>query len=328
MRRRAFTLIELLVVIAIIAVLVALLLPAVQQAREAARRSQCKNNLKQLGLALANYTEQFGEYLPRAAMTPQATPCCCGNYGNAAAHPNHPGPWSMHTVHTTLLPFIDQANLYEQMNLNIRYDHSSHANAVKTRISSYLCPSDSGKTEFASWPASDNAAITLAFAVHNYPGTGSDHPYGFCNQHGSFNTAFAEKQGLESSTGAGMISPWVKLKMVTDGMSSTMCFSEFAQDTKACSGAGDNQAKFGWAQPAIGGTAYTTLSISGPNRCNSLSVSGSNTGIARSWHQGGVHIALMDGAVRFVSDSIFGQNWTNLGNIEDGNVINGEVLGE
>ncbi|MDB5338411.1 MAG: hypothetical protein JWN70_4030, partial [Planctomycetaceae bacterium] len=95
--RSGFTLIELLVVIAIIAVLIALLLPAVQQAREAARRSQCKNNLKQLGLALHNYHDTYGVF-PYAQ-----TPCCSGG----------------HTWVEMLLPFMDQAPMYNQINFNL-----------------------------------------------------------------------------------------------------------------------------------------------------------------------------------------------------------------
>lgn len=323
MVRRAFTLIELLVVIAIIAVLVALLLPAVQQAREAARRSQCRNNLKQIGLALANYLDQSSGYFPRVAMTPLDTPCCCQGYTTPVApHALHPGPWTMHTVHTMLLPFIDQATTYESMNLSANYDHSSNASAVQTRIPTYLCPSDSGKVEFSSKASSDNPAVTVRFAVHNYPGTGTEHPYGFCNRHGSFNTVFAEKNGLVNSTGTDMIHPWVQSKMIVDGTSNTMCFSEFAQDKNDCVGtAGNNQAKFGWAQPAIGGSAYTTRDVSTPNRCNGTAADGSNSGIARSYHGGGVHVALLDGSVRFVSESINGTTWGNLGRFDDRNVI-------
>ena len=147
-RRRGFTLIELLVVIAIIAILIALLLPAVQQAREAARRSQCKNNLKQIGLALHNYHDAFG-MLPPAMINP-------GTYGSMTYYSyalNHTG-WTM------LLPYIDQAPLYNQFNFNIASgpaqattlgaapppyqgsggtDHQSPTSQILTAL---LCPSD------------------------------------------------------------------------------------------------------------------------------------------------------------------------------------------
>jgi prepilin-type N-terminal cleavage/methylation domain-containing protein len=108
MRRRGFTLIELLVVIAIIAVLIALLLPAVQQAREAARRTQCKNNMKQLGLAMHNYHDTFRVFPPGWIAVDPAT--------NAqSAHEGISGfGWG-----TMLLPQIDQSPLYNQLNLNL-----------------------------------------------------------------------------------------------------------------------------------------------------------------------------------------------------------------
>ena len=107
-RRGGFTLIELLVVIAIIAVLIALLLPAVQQAREAARRTQCKNNLKQLGLAMFNYEGTFGQF-PMASFAPW------GRFGKDDAHMDYKGQFGPNWA-VTLLPYVDQGGLYASMN--------------------------------------------------------------------------------------------------------------------------------------------------------------------------------------------------------------------
>jgi len=124
-KRTAFTLIELLAVIAIIAILIALLLPAVQQAREAARRTSCRNNLKQISLALHNYESAFGVF-PIGVL---------GTSGSTAVN-NVLTAWS-----TLLLPFLEQSTVYSQYNANVRFDHSSNAAVVKTILAVFMCPS-------------------------------------------------------------------------------------------------------------------------------------------------------------------------------------------
>src|SRR5262245_51513932 len=119
--RRGFTLIELLVVIAIIAVLVSLLLPAVQQAREAARRTQCKNNMQQMGLAVANYESSHGVFPP-------------GRIEDAATNDWH--SWA-----ALILPLIDQANMYDQYNTQLFWKDPANAGIVGTPLPFYLCPS-------------------------------------------------------------------------------------------------------------------------------------------------------------------------------------------
>ncbi len=139
-RLRAFTLIELLVVIAIIAILIALLLPAVQQAREAARRSQCRNNMKQLGLALHNYHDNFGRF-PRACYWQ----FCAGGTTNGIC--NNPQPRN-HTFLSMLLPYIDQAPMYNTLQPGtLRMDQhlaagGNGATALTTPLTVFRCPSD------------------------------------------------------------------------------------------------------------------------------------------------------------------------------------------
>tara|TARA_R110002072_G_scaffold145460_1_gene291927 strand:+ start:69385 stop:70275 length:891 start_codon:yes stop_codon:yes gene_type:complete len=122
--RNAFTLIELLVVIAIIAILVALLLPAVQQAREAARRAQCKSNMRQIGLALHNYQEAHTVF-PFGVLGTQG--------GGSAGH-------LLTTWETLILPFVEQATLHSQYDFNVRFDHSNNSDTVEQPLAVYMCP--------------------------------------------------------------------------------------------------------------------------------------------------------------------------------------------
>lgn len=134
--KRAFTLIELLVVIAIIAVLIALLLPAVQQAREAARRSQCRNNLKQMGLAIMNYESAYSAFPPARGLY------CGAKSGGGGSVVDTGGDCSI-TMNwgISILPYMDQGNVYNLYNINSQFTSATNAAAIATVIPTFICPS-------------------------------------------------------------------------------------------------------------------------------------------------------------------------------------------
>ena len=245
--RTAFTLIELLVVIAIIAVLIALLLPAVQQAREAARRTQCKNNLKQIGLAFHNYESTFGRFAP--ALTALAGPIWGGNVGEGI--PSTIDDGNFHTWPEFILPFMDQGNLYNTINFalpltytdstlatgtvynyitNANYSTAQSVAAAKAVIPGFICPSSphSGLAPYAD----DWLAGSFGSAPPTYHGGGpldyvAKWPRGNIhnNSLSGFNYGpFAAVLDINSANGAGC--GGVKISDIIDGTSNTMLLGE------------------------------------------------------------------------------------------------------
>lgn len=187
-RRRGFTLIELLVVIAIIAVLVALLLPAVQQAREAARRTTCRNNLKQIGLAVLNYESSVGSLPPSMCINPAVT-------NNAS--------WS---VHGRLMPYLDYQAFFDQIDLSQSWGNFPIISGV--RLPGYICPSD---------PKGELGRNTGTNGIVLIPTT-----YGF-----NFGTWFIYDP-VTGNGGDGLFFPnsSIKIQHITDGASNTLLASE------------------------------------------------------------------------------------------------------
>ena len=209
-QRRAFTLIELLVVIAIIAVLIALLLPAVQQAREAARRTQCKNNLKQFGLALHNYHDVYTA-IPHACTVAGATPT--GQASNA-------NQFRRFSAHLALLPYVEQENLYQATVTDLQPAGGNTASwnttpAVVTQTAHLLCPSDgivSGNLE--QRPAQTNYMFSRGDNAWDY------NPAWHGNNGNGLRGFF---KGVRDDGQAG--SPR-RFRDVTDGLSNTIAMGE------------------------------------------------------------------------------------------------------
>ncbi|MEO8498050.1 MAG: DUF1559 domain-containing protein, partial [Planctomycetota bacterium] len=193
-QRRGFTLVELLVVIAIIGILVALLLPAVQAAREAARRMQCQNHLKQIGLAMHNY---HGAHRCFPAGRMRTLIDGQGRCFSAYAH---------------LLPFLEATTLYDQINFSANPDDpAANGTALSQTIPFFLCPSDSSRV----LQSNIVNGVIVDSAVHNYP-LNTDTTYSLSPRN----------PGGVPVTGVFFENSWLRLAEITDGTSSTICVSE------------------------------------------------------------------------------------------------------
>jgi len=296
--RSGFTLIELLVVIAIIAVLIALLLPAVQQAREAARRSQCKNNLKQLGLALHNYHDVYNAFPPGYIRTPGVA--------------DNGGHW---TWTAFILPYVEMAPLFNSLNVGNTTVLANMQNATTRTMmqqpaANFRCPSDSGAPKvhtMAGWCINDGSA-ERGLSVSNYLASNNS-------------AVLRNKRATNYSNGTtGAVGPFcentsIQLKDFTDGTSNTFLIGERAYQLKpdkiigagallavrdgngTGASAGDNaQGDNQGLKTAVGDTYYAinTAGWSDSRDSNAFS----------SHHVGGVHFLFGDGSVHFISQNV------------------------
>lgn len=331
-RRFGFTLIELLVVIAIIAVLVALLLPAVQQAREAARRTQCKSNMHNIGIALHNYHEQ-NKCFPASRYSVGTTSA----YGGFPPGNGYPGTttFTNATGWIMLLPFIDQGPLYNAYNHSgaaawctwaggysagqmAGLPNSSDLNypVTSTKLQVLLCPSDPG--EFY-WPGIGNANYSISSALPGGAKTNYD-----------FTSSWREWyfQGWEGVWEGDQNRPmfWSNSRTtigdVTDGTSQTAMISE-------CTRTPSSSAMHPWAHNCIYSFGVDLTNVWSNNAINSWTQSGgapivgsvAQWGTAASLHPGGCHILMGDGSVRFVSQSINATMQNRLQWMRDGNRV-------
>lgn len=322
-RKPGFTLIELLVVIAIIAVLIALLLPAVQQAREAARRTQCRNHLKQIGLAILNYESSFGTF-PADYTQPEPL-------GTLWQMPR--GCWM-----ARILPYCDQASLYNLYNQNVDWEDPINTAASATRIPMYNCPSAPNRDGF-DWCilvnygpppgyASSFGARTFYYgATTDYTNVGGIHP--------NLNATLPPSQQLATPYYCGIMSTDLtspssivtynnRVASVTDGLSNTILVTEDAgrpqlyQRGKLVPDSSPPPAKT-WStsatRPLPTGGVWASHNkgfvingaASDGNTTGSVGVCGincSNDNEIYSFHTGGVLTLMGDGSVRFLSDSM------------------------
>ncbi len=289
---KGFTLIELLVVIAIIAVLISLLLPAVQSAREAARRAQCTNNLKQLGLGLANYESANGRFpLGSFQMPPPGDPAA------APCNGRHE-----HSFLLAMLPQIEQSQIFNAQNFNVHYTDAPNTTVFGVGVNTLWCPSDTAVFE----PRSESFGTPMrytsyrgnagtAFYVSRYSQPGCD---------ANFSTRMGKADGMLYYYSS------VPIAGITDGTSNTMLLGEIAYGKIPAS---DRWDWIWWTSGNNADTLATTLFPLNPQR--KMNEGYANQGLLginaptlfmsfSSFHPGGMNAAFCDGSVRFIKDTI------------------------
>jgi prepilin-type N-terminal cleavage/methylation domain-containing protein/prepilin-type processing-associated H-X9-DG protein len=343
-RRSGFTLIELLVMIAIIAVLIALLLPAVQAAREAARRIQCTNNLKQIGLAVHNYHDAVNA-LPLAAVVTF----------DRSGNPSFSG-WG---VTARILPYLEGQNLFNACNFSIPNETPQNDTAMRMQIAAYLCPSDALNRD--------------VFVDDGQPRNNTNYVF----NRGDWYVWGGNVSTMQPNS-PFRVNRCVPIAAVTDGLSNTIFATEVKTHTpyllncsgltyapingiaapgpndnpiliaqyNSCSGSqAELRADSGHAEWEDGNTSQAGFTTAWPPNkmtpgkfgstfvadADLISIREEDGGptfaavTARSFHPGGVNVVMGDGSVRFIKNSINGLNWRALGSIAGGEIISADA---
>ncbi len=317
-RRRGFTLIELLVVIAIIAILIALLLPAVQQAREAARRTQCKNHLKQFGLALHNYHDVHLIF-PPVSINPGSDTCDSVIPATSQIF--------NHTGYQMILPFLEQSAVYNGINFSLPSGEARHGTACTRAVGTTVTPNPNIAAQdvvlsFMYCPSDPLFDSPKTNAAGVYAGTRLHRTnYGFPTHAFEQQTVAAGGSRGQTYRGANALTKGIwwhngaaRIGEIKDGTSNTMMMTETVTRKSSAS--------YGPYWNAYTHTMYLVPSLEGINTLRA-GLTLPYAWAVSSQHTGGVHILMADGSARFLSNN------TSM-DIVNGTVsiMNGEVLGE
>jgi len=321
-QRRGFTLIELLVVIAIIAILVALLLPAVQQAREAARRSSCKNNLKQIGLALHNYHDTYGMFPMGISHLRGGCSLDDGDAdGNYIRDFNRRfGSWSWQAM---IMPFLEQGALYDSVGVgrqeaNVALNSAVNRGLLQVPVAVLNCPSDYGpilNTYSNRRPTRSNGTTLESVAKSNYVASHHHHLATCNNTGGAIATSnILNRAGEMPFSGIFAHSSSVSMRDITDGTSNTIMAGERTWGL-AINGADGMDAPRAANQFVSAGvvadrsnTGFGSVMGTLRTKINFAANNDDGRRFARqgysSQHKGGAQFLMADGSVRFISENI------------------------
>lgn len=303
-QKRGFTLIELLVVIAIIAILISLLLPAVQQAREAARRSSCKNNLKQIGLALHNYNDTFRTFPPGGI----TVGTCCGTKSGIN--------WAI-----AILPYLDQAPLYQKYDASAFNEDPVNAAVREQNMVVYNCPSDTNAGTLLLPESGPGSTVQYRLGSYRAVSGKTDTSGWMDNADGS--ALPSSWRGVLHSIGVNGFSV-EKFSTITDGTTNTIMLAEYHTKTRPRRGSFWAYTYTSYSQSSF--TAQRRTLIPDYDRCVAIGGTGGSNACKRGWgslHVGGMQVLLADGSSRFISENIDLTLFQGLGS-----VAGAEIIGE